>query len=147
MFMDTKTAVKTPEMTRKLTFENGVIEKIAGLVCRNVNGVLSLDGGMISEFADKFTKRTNPTKGIDAEVGEKQVALDMDATIEYGADAREVFDQICTRTQQAIKNYTGLDVVEINLNINDVLTKKEWEQQGNRQKDEIANDVTTDRVK
>ncbi len=116
--------VAAPELTKKLTFENSVIEKIAGLVCRSVDGVLSLDGGMMSELADRFSKTTDPTKGIDAEVGEKQVALDMEATIEYGADARQIFDEICSRTQKAIKNYTGLDVVEINLNINDVLTKK-----------------------
>ncbi|GEP25252.1 MAG: Asp23/Gls24 family envelope stress response protein [Lentilactobacillus diolivorans] len=140
------TITKT-DLTRKLTFENGVIEKIAGLVCRNVDGILSLDGGMISELTDRFSKTTDPTKGIDAEVGEKQVALDMEATIEYGADARQIFDEICTKTQRAIKNYTGLDVVEINLNINDVLTKKEWEQQSTRKKDDIANEVTDDRVK
>ena len=119
--------VQKPELTRKLTFENSVIEKIAGLVCRNVDGILSLDGGMISELADRFSKSTDPTKGIDAEVGEKQVALDMEATIEYGADARQIFDEVCTRTQRAIKNYTGLDVVELNLNNNDVLTKQEWD--------------------
>lgn len=140
------TITKT-DLTRKLTFENGVIEKIAGLVCRNVDGILSLDGGMISELTDRFSKTTDPTKGIDAEVGEKQVALDMEATIEYGADARQIFDEICTKTQRAIKNYTGLDVVEINLNINDVLTKKEWEQQSTRKKDDIANEVTDDRGK
>lgn len=141
--METKKITNNPSMTRKLTFNNAVIEKIAGLVCRNIDGVLSLDGGMISELAGRFSKKTDPTKGIDAEVGEKQVALDMDATIEYGANARQIFDDVCTRTQSAIKNYTGLDVVEINLNINDVLTKKEWEQQSSRQKDELANTVTT----
>ncbi|MCT3398134.1 Asp23/Gls24 family envelope stress response protein [Lentilactobacillus hilgardii] len=144
--MDAKVTQDT-ELTRKLTFNNAVIEKIAGLVCRNVDGVLSLDGGMISELAGRFSKKTDPTKGIDAEVGDKQVALDMDATIEYGSDARKIFDEICTRTQNAIKNYTGLDVVELNLNINDVLTKKEWEQQSNSQKDEIANSVHDERVK
>lgn len=139
--------VQTPQLTRKLTFDDAVIEKIAGLVCRNVDGILSLDGGMMSELADRFSKSTDPTKGIDAEVGEKQVALDMEATIEYGADARQIFDEVCSRTQRAIKNYTGLDVVELNLNINDVLTKQEWEQQSSRKKDKIANDVQDDRVK
>ncbi|GHP15103.1 alkaline-shock protein [Lentilactobacillus fungorum] len=139
--------VQTPQLTRKLTFDDAVIEKIAGLVCRNVDGILSLDGGMMSELADRFSKSTDPTKGIDAEVGEKQVALDMEATIEYGADARQIFDEVCSRTQRAIKNYTGLDVVELNLNINDVLTKQEWEQQSSRKKDKIANNVQDDRVK
>ncbi len=64
--------VAAPELTKKLTFENSVIEKIAGLVCRSVDGVLSLDGGMMSELADRFSKTTDPTKGIDAEVGENR---------------------------------------------------------------------------
>lgn len=117
------------------------------MVSRNVEGVLSLDGGMMSELADRFSKTTDPTKGIDAEVGEKQVALDMEATIEYGADARHIFDEICSRTQKAIKQYTGLDVVEINLNINDVLTKKRvGAAEHPQKKDDIANTVNDDRV-
>ncbi|WP_425500320.1 Asp23/Gls24 family envelope stress response protein [Secundilactobacillus folii] len=137
---------KKATLSRKLTFDDAVIEKIVGLVCRNVEGILSLDGGVISELAGRLSKKTDPTKGIDAEVGDTQVALDMDATIEYGSEAPKIFDEVCNRTQQAIKNYTGLDLVELNLNINDVLTKKEWQAKSERQKDELATAGANERV-
>ncbi len=131
-------------MTRKLTFNDSVIEKIAGIVGRSVEGILSLNGGKISELADKISNNTDPTKGVKAEVGEKQVALDMAATIEFGADARRIFDEVCEKIQTTIKNFTGLDVVELNLNIDNVMTKKGFQSLSSRQKDEIATATITD---
>ncbi|WP_225366011.1 Asp23/Gls24 family envelope stress response protein [Levilactobacillus bambusae] len=116
-------------MKTKLTYDDGVIEKIAGLAARNVDGVLSLDGGLLSGLTDRFRSESDPTQGIAAEVGEHQVALDMKATVEYGKDIRHIFDEICQRVNRDISQYTGLEVVELNLSINDVMSKREWQAQ------------------
>ena len=87
--MTTTTNNKT--IDEQLTFDDQVIEKIAGITASKVPGILSLDGNMFSELADKVTSGSNPTKGIDADVGEKQVALKMEATIEYGKSALRLF--------------------------------------------------------
>lgn len=112
-----------------LTYDDGVIEKIAGLAARNVEGVLALNGGMLSDITDRFRSQSDPTQGIDAEVGKKQVALDMNATVEYGKDIQRVFDQVTERVVRDIKNFTGLDVIELNLHINDVMSKRDWQEQ------------------
>ena len=111
---------------RKLTFEDNVIKKIAGNVSGDIDGILSMNGGLMSNIAERFRSDTDVTKGIDAEVGQKQVALDMEATLEYGADARVIFDQLCDRVYQALKQMTGLELIELNLNVTDIMTKREW---------------------
>lgn len=116
-------------MKNTLSYDDGVIEKIAGLAARNVDGILSLDGGMLSGITDRFRNQADPTQGIDAEVGKKQVALDMNATVEYGKDIHQLFDQVTQRVVRDIKNLTGLDVVELNLHINDVMSKRDWQEQ------------------
>ncbi|GKT04637.1 Asp23/Gls24 family envelope stress response protein [Furfurilactobacillus sp. WILCCON 0119] len=116
-------------MKNTLSYDDGVIEKIAGLAARNVDGVLSLDGGMLSGLTDRFRNQADPTQGIDAEVGQKQVALDMHATVEYGKDIRQLFNQVTSRVVRDIKSFTGLEVVEMNLHINDVMSKREWQEQ------------------
>jgi len=100
-----------------------------------------MNGGFMSNIADRFRNDTDPTKGIDAEVGQKQVALDMEATLEYGADAQLIFDQLCDQVYRSLKQMTGLELIELNLNITDIMTKREWANQTNEGKKE-----TKDRV-
>lgn len=123
--MTTTTNNKT--IDEQLTFDDQVIEKIAGITASKVPGILSLDGNMFSELADKVTSGSNPTKGIDADVGEKQVALKMEATIEYGKTAPEIFKAVCSEVQHAINKMTGLNLVKFELHINDVKTREEVE--------------------
>ncbi|WP_281165681.1 Asp23/Gls24 family envelope stress response protein [Liquorilactobacillus sicerae] len=111
-----------------LTFDDGVIEKIAGLAARNVDGVLALNGGMFSEITDRFRSQADPTQGIDAEVGKKQVALEMNATVEYGKDIQQIFQAVTQKVIRDIRNFTGLEVIELNLHINDVMSKRQWQE-------------------
>ncbi|AVK61083.1 Asp23/Gls24 family envelope stress response protein [Lactobacillus sp. CBA3605] len=117
------------EIKTKLTFDDAVIKKIAGMASRNIDGVLSLEGGMLSNLTNRFRNEADPTQGVDAQVGEKQVALDMTVTIEYGKDMRQIFDQICKRVQQDIEHYTGLKVIKIDVHVNDVMSKSDWQAQ------------------
>lgn len=121
------TTTITPEakIDQQLTFDDHVIEKIAGITASKVSGILSLDGNMFSELADKVSSGTNPTKGIDADVGEKQVAIKMDATIEYGKSAPDVFKVVCKEVDHELQKMTGLKLVKFELHINDVKTREE----------------------
>lgn len=119
----------TPTLKTKLTFEDDVIKKLAGWASRNVDGVLALDGGMLSNLTNRFRNDADPTQGVDAQVGEKQVALALTVTIEYGKDMRQIFTQLYQRIKQDVGRYTGLDVVELNVHVNDVMTKADWQAQ------------------
>ncbi len=52
------------QLQTQLTFDDGVIEKIAGLASRNVDGVLSLEGGMLSNLTNRFRDEADPTQGL-----------------------------------------------------------------------------------
>lgn len=120
----------------KLTFEDAVIAKIAGKTSQNIDGILSMDGGFFSDIADKFRSGKDLTKGIDVEIGEKQVAIDMDILIEYGKSAKEIFEKLTKAVVQEVEQITGLTVIEVNVHVSDVLTKKEWQKQ-NSSKEEV----------
>ncbi|MCT4788100.1 Asp23/Gls24 family envelope stress response protein, partial [Exiguobacterium mexicanum] len=59
---------RTEETIRqnKLTFEEQVIKKIAGLATSEVQGILSMSGGFMSGLTDRFRSTEDITKGIDA---------------------------------------------------------------------------------
>ena len=116
---------KNEELERNLTFDDQVIAKIAGITASQVPGIISLDGNMLSEFTDKLTQGNDQTKGIEAQVGEKQVALKLAVTLEYGKSAETVFTEVSDKLTQALGEMTGLKLVKFEMHINDVQTREE----------------------
>ncbi|MGX7417994.1 Asp23/Gls24 family envelope stress response protein [Carnobacterium gallinarum] len=142
-------AVQTQEThTNSLTYEDQVVKKIAGIATSEISGILSMSGGFISDLTDKFRSNGDITKGIDAEVGEKQVALDLKVICEYGKNIPEIFQQTISKVKKQIKDMTGLDVVEINMHVDDVMTRKEFDANNNSKAEEKtpAKPVNNDRV-
>ena len=54
----------TPTVDQQLTFDDQVLEKIAGITASRVDGIISLDGNVFSEFADKVTAGTDITLSL-----------------------------------------------------------------------------------
>lgn len=111
------------DLKTNLTFDDQVIKKIAGITANQVDGIVSLDGNVFSELTDRITDGTDPTKGIH--VGEHQVSIKMDATIAYGKDTRKIFNEVVAKVQTALREMTGLSLVEFELHINDIKTADE----------------------
>ncbi|MCI6001324.1 MAG: Asp23/Gls24 family envelope stress response protein [Finegoldia magna] len=88
-------------------------------------GVLDVKGGFFSGIQETFG-RYNATKGIDAEVGEKEAAIDVSVILEYGVSAVKVLQQLQEVVKQSVNKITGLDVVEVNCKVVDVMTRKEF---------------------
>lgn len=119
----------------KLTFENSVIEKIASIASSEVEGVLDLQGGVFTGFQERFGSG-DLTKGVDANVGEKEAALDIEIIVEYGKSAPKIFEKIKQIVSQQVNLMTGLEVVEVNVNVKDVMTRKEYEQKNRSNNDD-----------
>ena len=118
-----------------LKFNEDVIAKIAGMAITNIDGILSMNGNVFDNIADKLRTKKDITKGIDVDVGEKQAALNLEIVLEYGKDAHRVFQNILKEVSSAIENMTGLKVIETNVYISDVMTKKEWQKQNKSSED------------
>lgn len=99
-----------------------VIEIIAGLATLEVGGVAGMSGGFASGVAEMLGRK-NLSKGVKVEVGQKEAAVDVSVVIEYGRRIPEVAADIQANVKNAIESMTGLDVVEVNVHIHDVLFK------------------------
>lgn len=120
----------------KLTFEDQVIKKIAGIASNDVKGILSMSGGFMSGLTDRFRSTEDITKGIDAEVGERQVALDLKVIVEYGKNIPSIFQDAVTKIKKSVHDMTGLDVIEINMHVEDVMTRSEFDSKSKSSKEE-----------
>ncbi|WP_035397977.1 Asp23/Gls24 family envelope stress response protein [Exiguobacterium sp. OS-77] len=136
--MSNEINTKQNEVVRenKLTFEDQVIKKIAGIASNDVKGILSMSGGFMSGLTDRFRSTEDITKGIDAEVGERQVALDLKVIVEYGKNIPSIFQDAVTKIKKSVHDMTGLDVVEINMHVEDVMTRSEFDAKSKSSKEE-----------
>lgn len=117
------------------TLEDTVVAKIAGIAAREVPGVHAMGNSMRRTF-NAITERipnsqTNVSGGISVEKGERQTAIDVTVVIEYGASVVEVGNGIRRNVIQAVEQATGLEVVEVNINVTDVHLPEEDDNSSN----------------
>ncbi|MEU9650785.1 Asp23/Gls24 family envelope stress response protein [Streptomyces sp. NPDC048110] len=115
-----------PGTRGRTTIADGVVEKITGMAARDVAGVHAMGSGMSRTFGavrDRVpggTKSSGVTRGVKAEVGEKQTALDLEIVVEYGVSIADVARDVRENVVAAVERMTGLEVVEVNIAVSDV---------------------------
>jgi uncharacterized alkaline shock family protein YloU len=108
------------------TIADNVVSKIAALAAREVNGVAELGGsvgGAISGVFNRVTGSGNEprTAGVSVEVGETQAAVDLTMKVQYPASIHEVADAVRQNVRDRITTMTGLEVVEVNVAVVDLV--------------------------
>ena len=109
----------------KISVAESVVTKIAGLATREVAGVHAMGSGTsraLGAFKERIPGSSGPnvTQGVTAEVGETQVALDLDVVIEYGVAIADLGRSIQRNVKQSVERMTGLQVTEVNVSVGDV---------------------------
>lgn len=106
------------------TIEETVVQKLAGIATREVPGVYAMGNAArraFSAVADRIPgSQTNYGNGVSVEKGERQAAIDVSVIVEYGYSIVEVSQAIRTNVIRSVENATGLEVLEVNVNVTDV---------------------------
>ncbi|MFD3996681.1 Asp23/Gls24 family envelope stress response protein [Streptomyces sp. NPDC058548] len=123
----TKRGGGDPASRGRTTIADGVVEKIAGLAARDVVGVHAMGSGISRTFGAVRDRvpggggaRSNATRGVKAEVGEVQTALDLEIVVDYGVSIADVTGDVRENVITAVERMTGLEVVEVNIAVSDV---------------------------
>ncbi|MEV0705763.1 Asp23/Gls24 family envelope stress response protein [Saccharopolyspora sp. NPDC050389] len=108
-----------------------VVQKIAVTATREVPGVAALGGGMARAFGALRERipgaSAAQTSGANVEVGEKQAAIDLQITVDYGVSVVELTRAVRRNIITAVERMTGLQVVEVNIEVTDILLPGEEE--------------------
>lgn len=108
----------------KTVVHNQVVAKIAGLAVQEIEGVQRLvpygPGQTVSSFAKTITRSSMHELGVNVEVGQKEAAVDVRIITSYGASIPAVADGIRRNVTDRIQQMTGLQVVEVNIDVVDL---------------------------
>lgn len=115
------------EAKGELTFDDKVIQKVVGYAIENVTGLLGVDGGFVANIKNKIVNSDNPTDGIGVEVGKEQVAVDLNIIMAYGYNAHDIYKQLTQVITKQVKETTSLTLVELNVEVVDIQTQKEFD--------------------
>ena len=123
------------------TIEETVVQKLAGIATREVPGVYAMGSASRRAFS-ALTERipgsqTNVSGGVSVEKGERQTAIDVSIVIEYGFSVVEVSQAIRRNIIQSVERATGLEVLEVNINVTDVHLPDEEQEVHQDQKTEL----------
>ena len=120
-----------PRSAAEVTSEHGsttiadlVVAKIVGLATREIAGVYALGGGtarMIGAVRQRVPgAQASAAQGVAVEVGQRQAAADVDLVAEYGVCIPDLAAAVRGNVINAVERICGLEVTEVNININDI---------------------------
>jgi uncharacterized alkaline shock family protein YloU len=122
-----------PATRGRTTIADGVVEKIAGLAAREVVGVHAMGSGLARTFGAVRDRvpggAKSVTRGVKAEVGEVQSALDLEIVVDYGVSISDVARAVRENVVSSVERMTGLEVVEVNIAVSDVKLPEEEEEE------------------
>ena len=74
----------------------------------------------VGEFVDNITGSSSRTRGLSVDVGERQAATDITVNVDYGYSIPELTQAVRERVIKRVQKLTGLEVTEVNIQVNDV---------------------------
>ena len=108
----------------RTTIADVVVAKIAGLAAREVTGVHDLlpqgAGGAIAGLAQRVTGSDARAQGVNVEVGEREAAVDLRMTVDYGVSIHQVAEAVRQNVIARVQGMTGLAVREVNVAVDDL---------------------------
>ena len=104
----------------EIKIADDVVSIIAGKAVSEISGVAGMAGGFAGGISEVFSGKKNLSKGIKVDVGEKEVKIDVNIIVEYGARIPDVAFEIQNRVKKAVETMTGLNVSSVNVHVQGV---------------------------
>jgi len=108
----------------RTTIADTVVAKVAGIATREVAGVHELvmqgAGETLAGLTQRVTGGDTRSQGVNVEVGEREAAVDLRMTVDYGVSIPQVAEAVRRNVISRIQAMTGLLVKEVNIDVTDL---------------------------
>ena len=105
------------------SYNRKAIKKQIGHALANVDGLLAVDGGFISNLAGKIVNTDKFTSGVKLALGKEEARVDLNVIAEYKKNVSDLYHDIKRLVIDVIRNMTDLSVIDVNLKVLEVKTQ------------------------
>jgi len=112
----------------QIKISDEVVGIIASLAATEVKGVAGMSGGIAGGLSEMLGRK-NLSKGVKVEIKDKEVIISLYIIVEYGAKIPEVAWEVQENVKNTVETMTGLNVIEVNINIQGVNFEKEQKEE------------------
>lgn len=114
----------------RIDIADEVVEKVAALAAYEVEGVADL-GGDIARALETVRERIGVgqkrgDQGVKAQISGREVAIKVTIMVEYGHVVLDVARRVQANVALQTNRMLGLNVVEVNVNVDDVRMPRSW---------------------
>lgn len=106
----------------RTAISEAAVAKVAAVAARSVPGVFALGSGQgraLGALRDAV-QGSDLAQGVRVEAGLTQAAVDLELVAVYGEKLPALAARVRSAVYEAVRSLTGLEVVEVNIDINDV---------------------------
>lgn len=114
-----------------LAFSAEVLKKIAGIAASEVDGVVSMSGGVVEGIAARLGRK-NLSTGVSVESADQEVTISLKIVVEYGKSIPDIYVTIEDRVRRAMETMTGMHVVSVSVLVEDIVFPEEVTQVNER---------------
>lgn len=104
----------------EVIIDNEVLAKVAGLTAVECYGIVGMAMVNVSSGLAKLLKRESLTKGVNVEVVDNIINIELHIIVEYGVNIAAVTDTLISTVMYKIEKFSGMKVGKINIYVEGV---------------------------
>ena len=122
---DNKDYISRTDELGNIHISEEVLAVIAAAATLEVEGVGSLAANFGSDLAELFGGRKNMAKGIQLQVEEEAISIDVAILVKYGYAIHDVAKEVQEGIFTAVESTSGLSVTAVNIHVAGIAFDKE----------------------
>lgn len=103
-----------------ITIDDDVISRIAGLAAMECCGIVGMGAKSVKDGFVHLLKRESLAKGIQLNLSENSVSIDIHIIVEYGTNITAVAESLIDAVKYKVEAFVGLNVEKVNVFIEGV---------------------------
>ena len=115
------------EIATNLNISEDVIGIIAGLAASEVEGIEGMTLGFVDGINQILGTNKKYSKGVKISLDGKKVVIDLFVNVKYGVRIPDIAWAAQNAVKNAVENMTGLEVLNVNVNVQGITFEKEKE--------------------
>ncbi|MBM3252710.1 MAG: Asp23/Gls24 family envelope stress response protein [Candidatus Omnitrophica bacterium] len=107
-----------------IKIHNNVIAQIATIASKEVEGVIDMERGFVSNFFGSILGGAVFNKSVRVEVYENDIRVSISVIVEYGSNIPLIATKVQENVKTSLERMAGLSPIEINVNVKEVKSVK-----------------------